>query len=121
MDVPISRKPVQMASRVTLIASARAAEISRPTPSRIPAHTANWAVQVGTYATETAAHSAALAARRAAEAGEARVEPVRLREKTVWKAQVMGLTQTDAQDTCAGHRRGACIVIRPETRQLASG
>jgi D-alanyl-D-alanine carboxypeptidase len=119
MDVPAFRKPVQMASRLTLISSARAAEVTRP-PVASRAHAANWAVQVGTYPTETAAHGAAQAARRDADAGEVRVEPVRLRRKTVWRAQVTGLTQTDAQDACSGHHKGPCIMIRPDSRQLAS-
>jgi D-alanyl-D-alanine carboxypeptidase len=118
MDVPVFRKPVQMASRVTLIASARAAEVTRPLPSRT--HAANWTVQVGTFATEAAARSAAMAARRDAEAGEARVEPTRLRARTTWRAQVTGLTQSDAQDACSGRPKGACVVIRPDSRQVAS-
>jgi D-alanyl-D-alanine carboxypeptidase len=118
MDVPVSRKPVQVASRITLIASAHASEVTRPAPSR--AHVANWAVQIGTYPTETAAHNAAMAARRDAEAGEARVEPLRLRGKTIWRAQVTGLTQSDAQEACSGHRKGTCMTIRPDARQVAS-
>ncbi|MGD0104621.1 MAG: D-alanyl-D-alanine carboxypeptidase family protein [Rhodopila sp.] len=119
MDVPVFRKPVQMASRVTLIASAHAAEITRPAPSH--GHAANWTVQIGTYPTEAAAHSAALAARRDAEAGEARVEPTRLRTRTIWRAQVTGLTQSDALDACSGHRKGPCVVLRPDPRQVVSG
>jgi D-alanyl-D-alanine carboxypeptidase len=118
MDVPVFRKPVQVASRLTLIASAHAAEVTRPVASRV--HAANWAVQIGTYATETAAHGAAMAARRDAEAGEPRVEPVRLRGKTIWRAQVTGLTQSDAQDACSGHRKGTCTMIRPFAREVAS-
>jgi D-alanyl-D-alanine carboxypeptidase len=118
MDVPVSRKAIQMASRVTLIASARAAEITRPAPSR--AHLANWAIQVGTFSSENAAHSAAQAARREAEAGEVRVEAIRTGRRSIWRAQVTGLSQTDAQDTCASHRKGSCIVIRPDARQVAS-
>jgi hypothetical protein len=118
MDVPAFRKPIQIASRVTLIASAHAAEIPRPSASR--AHPANWTVQVGTFSTEAAAHGAALATRREADGGEVRIEPVRLRGKTVWRAQVTGLTASDAQEACAGRRKAACMVIRPETRQIAS-
>ena len=92
MDVPVFRKRVQMASRVTLIASAHASEPARPVSSH--ARAANWAVQVGTFSTESAARSAALAARREAEAGEVRIEPVRLRGKTIWRAHVTGLSRT---------------------------
>jgi D-alanyl-D-alanine carboxypeptidase len=123
MDVPLFHKPVPIASRVTLIASAHAAEITRPAPSHARTaswHMANWAVQVGTYASENAAHSAAMAARREAEAGEPRVEPIRSHARTIWRAQVTGLSQADAQDACAGHRRGACVILRPDSRQIAS-
>jgi D-alanyl-D-alanine carboxypeptidase len=116
MDVPIARKSVQMASRMTLISTARAAEVPRPAPT---GRGAVWTVQVGTFATEGVARSAAAAARREAEAGDIRVEPIRLRSKTVWRAQVAGLSQADAQDVCAGHHKGACMIIRPEARQVA--
>lgn len=116
LDVPIGRKTIQLASRVTLIASAHAADAPRPQRG----HAANWSVQVGTFTSESTARSAALATRREAEAGEVRVEPVRLRGKTIWRAQVTGLTASDAQDACAGRRHGACMVIRPEAHQVAS-
>jgi hypothetical protein len=32
---------------------------------------------------------------------------------------VIGLTQSDAQDACSGHHKAACIIIRPEARQVA--
>jgi D-alanyl-D-alanine carboxypeptidase len=118
MDVPVFHRPVQVAARLTLIASAHAAEVTRPVASH--AHAANWTVQVGTFASEAAAHSAAMAVRRDAEAGEARVEPVRLRGKTTWRAQLTGLTQSDAQDVCSGRRKGTCTMIRPFARQVAS-
>jgi hypothetical protein len=115
MDVPVARRPVQLASRLTLIATAHAAEPRPPHP-----HTANWSVQVGTFSTPAAARGAANATRREAEAGEVRTERVRLRGKTVWRAQVVGLSAADAQDACSGRRRGACMVIRPESGQVAS-
>jgi D-alanyl-D-alanine carboxypeptidase len=118
MDVPLSPRPVQVASRITLIASAHAAEVTRPAPSHM--HASKWVVQVGTFSTETAAHSAALAARREADAGEVRVEPVKMRRKTIWRAQLTGLTQSDAQDACSDHHRGRCLIIRAEARQIAS-
>jgi D-alanyl-D-alanine carboxypeptidase len=119
MDVPTAHKTVQMASRVTLIASAHAVEVTRPAPSS-RSRLANWAVQVGTFATENAAHGAAAAARREADAGEARVEAIRVGAKFSWRAQVTGLTQSDAQDTCSGYRKGTCMVIRLDSRQVAS-
>jgi D-alanyl-D-alanine carboxypeptidase len=116
MDVPVFHKPVQVASRLTLVASARAAEV----PRAMHAHPASWSVQVGTFSSEAAAHRAALAARRESEAGEIRIEPVRLRGKTIWRAQLIGLTASDAQDACSGRRRGTCALVRPEPREVAS-
>ncbi|WP_428493540.1 D-alanyl-D-alanine carboxypeptidase family protein [Rhodopila sp.] len=118
LDVLPVRKPLLLASRVSLIASAHAAEIGQLAPHHAAA--ANWTVQVGSYATAGAARSAALAARREAEAGEVRVEPIRQRAKRLWRAQVTGLTQADARDTCLGYHRGGCIVMRPEARVVAS-
>jgi D-alanyl-D-alanine carboxypeptidase len=116
MDVPIARKPTLMASRVALISSARASEPLHPA---LHARAGGWSVQVGSFATEAAARGAAASARREAEAGEVRIEPVKLRGKTIWRAQVVGLTQSDAVDACSGHRKNACNIIRPEARQVA--
>ena len=115
LDVPIARKPVQVASRLTLISIAHAEPV-RPRGRAA----ALWSVQVGSFSSEAAAHAAALAARREAEAGEVRIEPVRLRSKVLWRAQVVGLTARDAQDTCSSHRKGTCTVLRPDSRQVAS-
>jgi D-alanyl-D-alanine carboxypeptidase len=120
MDVPVMpRKAVQLASRISLIPTARAAEIPRA-PAPVHPHGAIWGVQVGTFASEAAAHAAALAARRDAEAGEVRVEPVRQGPHIVWRAQVIGLSQSDAQDECSSHRKGTCSLLRPDARQVAS-
>jgi D-alanyl-D-alanine carboxypeptidase len=117
MDVPVFRRPARMASRVSLISTAHAVEPARLTPAR--PRSANWGVQVGAFPTSAAAHGAAAAARRLAEGGEIHVEAVRLKGQTVWRAQVTGLSQIDAQDLCSGRHRGTCMVIRPEPRQLA--
>lgn len=116
MDVPVSRKALQVATHVTLVSSARAAEA--PHGSR--GHGAHWGVQVGTFSSEAAARGAAAAARREAEAGEVRVEPVKLHGKTIWRARVIGLTPSDAQDACSGHRKGTCMLVRGDTHQVAS-
>ena len=106
MDVPVAHKTIQMASRLMLISTAHATEVTRAPH----VHALGWSVQVGTYATEAAARGAATAARREAEAGEVRVEPIRLRGRTIWRAQVTGLSASDAQDTCSesppGHLPG---------------
>jgi D-alanyl-D-alanine carboxypeptidase len=126
LDVPAERPT--MASRLpSLVSAAHAASVtdqparqsshSRPAPSA-----SVWGIQVGSFASEKAAREAALSARRAADDGEARVEPAGLRGRTAWRAQVFGLTASEAQSTCSvlAHRKTPCIVLRPDQRQVAS-
>ena len=63
-----------------------------PTGVAYRAITAAWAIQVGSFGNERAARDAAANARRAADGGEARVEPASQHGRTVWRAQVIGLT-----------------------------
>jgi D-alanyl-D-alanine carboxypeptidase len=140
LDVPTERRP-QMASRFALLSSAQAApatpQASVASPVLRPADraadrpaidaprgraAARWTIQVGSFATQAQARAAARAAEDDADAGDARVEPVTVRGKTVWRAQVAGLPQQAAQGACAqlARRRAACTVIRPDPGQLAS-
>ena len=84
---------------------------------------AAWAIQVGSFGSERAAREAASSARRAADGGEVRIEPASLHGRTIWRAQVTGLTAAEAQGACAAlaRHRSACIVLRPDQRQVASG
>jgi D-alanyl-D-alanine carboxypeptidase len=118
MDVPAVHRPPQAVARLNLVSTVHAAEVPRATAR---AQRATWSIQVGSFATQGAARAAAAAARREAEAGEVRVDSISIRNKTVWRAQVVGLTSEDAQDACSGRRKGTCIVIRPATRQVARG
>jgi len=121
MNVLPERRPTTMASRA-LIPSASAAPVEPPARQSAARSQVPWAIQVGSYPSERAAREAAAAARRAAEAGEIRIETAHVRHKPVWRAQVTGLTAPDAQAACASmaRRRIPCLVIRPETRQVAS-
>jgi D-alanyl-D-alanine carboxypeptidase len=128
LDVPAER-PTAVASRLPgLVGSAHAATLSEQ-PVRQANHThmtpstGTWGIQVGGFASEKAARDAALNARRAAEGGEARVEPTSQHGKTIWRAQVTGLTASEAQNACSalGRRKAmACMVLRPDQRQVAS-
>jgi D-alanyl-D-alanine carboxypeptidase len=138
MDVPVVRRPMLVASHLNLMSSAHAAEVTRITPhvaqvTRISAHVveaphpaaphghgAHWAVQVGTYASEASAHNAATLAQHDADAGAVRIQPVKLRGHTIWRAQVVGLTHEDAHDACAGQHKGKCLMIHGSGRQVAS-
>ncbi len=117
MDVPgIPR----MASRMpNLIPVASAATVA---PHRMPLQAARWSVQVGSFATESAARQAANLARRTADDGDARVESAGVRGHTTWRALLTGLSEPEAHQACnalARHRL-PCMPIRPEARQLAS-
>jgi hypothetical protein len=51
-----------------------------------------------------------------------RIEPASQHRRTIWRAQVTGLTASEAQSACAelSRRRSACIVLRADPRQVAS-
>ncbi|MGE0224296.1 MAG: SPOR domain-containing protein [Acetobacteraceae bacterium] len=83
---------------------------------------ATWAIQVGSFSTEKAARRAASAGRRVADGGEVSVESAMVKRRTTWRAQVIGLTSSDAQAACAAlaKRKSPCIVIKPDAKQVAS-
>jgi D-alanyl-D-alanine carboxypeptidase len=83
---------------------------------------ARWSVWLGGFATEASARAAASLARRAADAGDIRVEPTTAHGRTTWRAVLTGLSQTDARQACAvvARRHLACTPVRLETGQLAS-
>ncbi len=122
MDVPIARREPPSPHRFAgLISSAHAAQpVAARAPSGRPA--SRFGIQVGTYPSERAARDAARTAQRMAEAGEPRVEPIHLRGKITWRAQVAGLSGADAQATCGllTRRKKPCMVLRPDQRQFAS-
>jgi len=57
MDVPDVPKPLQTVARLNLVSTARAAESPRPVTTR-PSR-ASWSIQVGSFATQSAAQAAA--------------------------------------------------------------
>ena len=61
-------------------------------------------------------------AKRVADGGAVHVEPVRVKGKVTYRAQVHGLTATEAQSTCStlSRKRTPCMVLRPDARQVAS-
>ena len=120
MDVPVESRRTTVASHLpSLVATAHAATLTELAPH---GRAAAWGIQVGSFPTEQAAREAATHARKAAEGGEARVEQTTLRGRPTWRAQVIGLTATEAQSACSAlaRHRAACFVLRPEQRQLAS-
>ncbi len=123
LDVPIAPR---VAGRMPMLVSAAVAAPVAPAaapvvaPPRRPA--ARWAVQVGAFGTERAARQAAVAARKIADSGEARVETVTVQRRLSYRAQVIGLTHAEVQEACGllSRRKIPCVPIRPEAGQMAS-
>jgi D-alanyl-D-alanine carboxypeptidase len=104
-----------------LIAAAQAATLE-PAAARTRIVPARWSVQIGSFATEQAARATAAVARRAADAGDIRVESFSFHGRTLFRAVLGGLSQSDARTACNAvpRRHLACTQVRPETGQLAS-
>jgi hypothetical protein len=134
MGVPVEPvRPTLVASRApSLIGTAHAAtlnevhgatlNVAHATAAKPAPAASGWGVQVGSYATERVAQETAQSARRAAEAGEVRIERVTAHGVTLWRAQVVRLTAARAQGACGAlaHGRTPCAVLRPEPGQVAS-
>ncbi|WP_157033621.1 lytic transglycosylase domain-containing protein [Belnapia moabensis] len=121
-------RPVAMTSRGLapqlqgfggLVSSAHASSLPvslRPGAARPSVTTGAWAVQVGAFASENLARSAANAAREAG-GGQAQVQPVAAGRGRLYRARVIGLSQSSAQSVCERMRRnGACMVLSPDAQ-----
>jgi len=108
-------------SHLGLIASAQAAT-PEPASIKTRVQAARWSVWISGFSTESAARSVAAQARRAADAGDIRIEPVSARGHTLYRAVLSGLSEVDVRQACAAvpKRRLACTPVRPETGQIAS-
>ena len=124
MGVPPEQRTAVASRMPTLVSTAHAATLAEQPlrmASRTKALNSAWSIQVGSFGNEKAARTAAVAARRAADNGDARIESTSLRGHRIWRAQVTGLTAPEAQSACSALRRHRpCIVLRPDQRQLAS-
>jgi D-alanyl-D-alanine carboxypeptidase len=121
LDVPPERRTMVAGRLPSLVSTAHAATLTLQPARPRGAAMSVWAIQVGSFSSERAARDAAVSARRAADGGDVRIEPASQHGRTVWRAQVTGLTASEAQGACAelGRRRSACIVLRLD-RQVAS-
>ena len=102
-----------------LVASAHASSLPvslRAGAARPMVATGAWAVQVGAFASENLARSAANAARESG-GGHAQVQPVAVGRNRLYRARVTGLSQSSAQSVCERMRRGgACMVLSPDAQ-----
>lgn len=114
-------------SRLGLIGTAQASTLpppptppataaARPAVARTPQGGANWSVQVGAFASQNLARTAANQARdRVALLGtRSLVVPVQHGRTTLYRARVTGLTRSGAEQACARLRSlGDCTIIAP--------
>ena len=116
LDVPVTTRSAS--PRLPCLITA--ANAATPAPRRAPA--ARWSVQVGSFATESAARQAVGQAHRVADDGDPRVESATVRGHTTWRALLTGLSQSDARQACAalGRHRMPCAPIGPDAGQMAS-
>ncbi len=126
LDIPNERGVMRVASHA-IINAAQAAPSDRAPVEAAPLNRGRvsnivWGIQAGTYPTEKSARTAAASARRLADGGDIRVEPTTVKHKPAWRAQVMGLTQADAQSACTAliRHKTPCMVLRVDPRQIAS-
>jgi len=72
------------------------------------------AVQIGAYHTERTASDVAREAIRLAPSGQPRVQPVMFGRRTLYHAQLLGLSEVEARSVCASlaRRVPACQVFR---------
>ncbi|WP_149539133.1 lytic transglycosylase domain-containing protein [Siccirubricoccus phaeus] len=117
--VALAAPPSPARSRgLGLVGSANAAPaplraaLSRPEPSG----GGQWAVQVGAFASQAQARSAAASAAGTA-GGRVQVLPVAQGRSTLYRARVIGLSPAGAQNACNRLRRGsACMVLSPDAQ-----
>lgn len=127
MDVPPEHRTAIASRLPSLVGTAHAATLVEQPPQNAharmpPPPPTAWTIQVGSFASAKAAREAAQNARRVADSGEPRVEPASQHGRPAWRAQVTGLTAPEAQNACStlARHKAACMVLRPDQRQLAS-
>jgi D-alanyl-D-alanine carboxypeptidase len=102
----------------SLVQSAQASTLTpamRPRPAR-------WFVQIGSFQSEAAARQAAIAARHLAGSGDVAVERSSLRGKTMWRAELIDLSDAEARGSCAVllRHKQPCTPVRADPGQIAS-
>jgi cell division septation protein DedD len=118
INQPPQQQPAGARRGFGLIGSAQASTLpSAPRPAAKEPATGAWAVQVGAFASENLARSAAATARGGAPAGRVAVSPVSQGRNTLYRARVVGLSQPAAQAVCEKVRgRGGCMVLSPNAQ-----
>jgi D-alanyl-D-alanine carboxypeptidase len=126
LDIPAERhgNGTRLASRLGLIARANAAEpVREATVRHRPTKpVSSWGIQVGSFSSQRAARHAAVSARKLTDDGDVRIEPATVHHRMTWRAQITGLSASEAQSACntLARRKHACMVLRPEQGEIAA-
>ncbi|HQT46206.1 MAG TPA: D-alanyl-D-alanine carboxypeptidase family protein [Acidocella sp.] len=93
----------------------------KPSTREALAHSPRWTAQLGVFARMSKARTEAVAVKRMRGVGIARIAPVKQHGRTLWTAQLAGLTLNAAHDTCdaLAARGDSCHVIGPNADNLA--
>lgn len=127
--MPRQGAAVEVAGLPRLIGSAQAASVTpRVEPARATAAVRpavlleRWGVQVGSFGSMGAAQQVAERVRRETVGGEVTVVPVLMRNRPVWRAELLGLSQAEAQSACGAlaHRGIPCAPFHRVPGHFAS-
>jgi hypothetical protein len=101
-------------------AAARAMPETPPRPPR--ATVAGWGLQVGAFASASAAQQAAAAARRMSGAGDVHVEQISVRGRPAWRAQITGMSESEMRGAMnvLARRHISTQPLRPDNDRMAS-
>lgn len=82
---------------------------------------ANWTAQVGSYSKLEKARKQAILIAHMRGVGVPRVARLEQRGRILWTAQLAGLTQSAAVETCSAlaARRTSCVIIAPQSEHMA--
>jgi D-alanyl-D-alanine carboxypeptidase len=119
---PAAKAPVAGMSTVASRQKTAAAPITLASKAPAGHGALGWTAQVGIYSHMTKARTAALAARQLRGVGIPRIAKVQSHGKTMWSAQLAGLTQTAAHKTCnvLAAKGTSCMIIPPQADHMAS-
>jgi D-alanyl-D-alanine carboxypeptidase len=82
---------------------------------------ASWTAQIGVFSHMAKARVAAISARQLRGMGIPRIARLERHGRTMWTAQLAGLTLSGAHETCSAlaARRASCVIIAPQSDHLA--
>jgi D-alanyl-D-alanine carboxypeptidase len=118
---PPAIAPPVAAHGPALLPSADAATVPPAADAHAPV-LADWVAQIGAYTRLAKARSQAIFVAHMRGVGVPRVARLEHRGKILWTAQLAGLTQSAAYETCSvlEARRTACVIIAPQADHMAA-